>query len=138
MEKAIAVQDGLAKGDALKEDFQLANQEFANATNYLTVGPICISTLGQLCLISTNRDFRLDDQKMDFKILTNPSSFKACLYQVTSETVSAFKQSHSAMDVISRETSNVKGHMGQALQILFTVRLFFFKALLRTLIFFSI
>ena len=123
MEIVTKVQDTLTQKESLKEDFQLANREFANATNYLSAGPLCIGTMAQLCLISTNRDFSLNDQegqKMEFKVLRDPRSFRACLYQVTSEAVDAFKQAHSAMDVVSRETGNVKGYLGQALKILFT------------------
>ena len=99
----------------------MANRKFADATNYLSAGPICIGTLAQLCLISTSGDFSLDDSKKEFKVLTCPNSFRASLYQVTASTVTAFMESHSAMDVVSRETDNVKGYLEQALAILFKV-----------------
>ena len=121
MEELNKVQDALTRKDSLKEDFELAHRQFADATNYLSAGPFCISTLAQLCLISTSRDFPLDKSKKEFKVLTCPNSFRASLYQVTASTVTVFKESHSAMDVVRRETDNVKGYLGQALAILFTV-----------------
>ena len=120
MEQVNQINKALTKGASLKEDFAIANREFANATNYLSSAPLCIGTMAQLCLISTNRDFPLNDQEneMKFELLDCPNSFRACLYQVTAEVVTAFRQSHSSMDVVSRETVNVKGYLSQAAKIL--------------------
>ena len=118
MEKIQGVLSNVTKGDSLKDDFAMANKEFANATNHLASAPLCISTMAQICLVATNRDFSIDDGRK-FEVLTSPESFRASLYQLSANVVNAFKQSHHAMDVVTRETNNVKGHLGLAMRILF-------------------
>ena len=67
-----------------------------NWADFLTPAPMCIALLGQLMLISTEKDFSLKKQEpLDgFKYMKHPESFRASLVQVSNAGWKAFNEAH--------------------------------------------
>lgn len=67
-----------------------------NWADFLTPAPMCIALLGQLMLISTEKDFSLKKQEPlgGFKNMKYPESFRASLVQVSNAGWRAFNEAH--------------------------------------------
>lgn len=70
-----------------------------NWADFLTPAPMCIALLGQLMLISTEKDFSLEKQRPlnGFKYIEQPESFSASLVQVSNAGWRAFNEAHKVI-----------------------------------------
>lgn len=70
-----------------------------NWADFLTPAPMCIALLGQLMLISTEKDFSLEKQRPSngFKYIEHPESFSASLVQVSNAGWRAFNEAHKVV-----------------------------------------
>ena len=67
-----------------------------NWADFLTPEPMCIALLGQLMLMSTEKDFSLKkrEPKDGFKYMQYPESFRASLVQVCNAGWTAFNEAY--------------------------------------------
>ena len=72
-------------GEDKKETALMMISSSINWADFLTPAPMCIALLGQLMLISTEKDFSLEKQRPEngFKYIEHPESFRASLVQVS-------------------------------------------------------
>ena len=112
--------DSITKGIDKKNDALMMMSPECNWGQFLTPAPFAIAILGDLLLISTDTDFSLEENSpaAGFKLLNYPSSFRACLVQVTNEGWTAFNTAHTNMDQIRLQCSNVDGHVKNAVTFL--------------------
>ncbi len=100
----------VTKGNQIKEDMVMMLQPFTDMEGQLSAAPLCLSILGQICLVATGRDFSLTDSKdsmAKFQHLTHPDSFRASLCQISNEGYLAFLEADRVMDVIRLSTHQV-------------------------------
>ena len=71
--------------------------------------PLSIALLGKLNLIATEQDFSLIEEGEKVTHLTTPSSFRACLTQITFEGKNAFQQAEINMGRIMRHSQRIPG-----------------------------
>lgn len=83
-------------GDDKDETASLMISSRINWADFLTPAPMCIALLGQLMLISTEKDFSLKmrEPKDGFKYMQYPESFRASLVQVCNAGWRAFNEAH--------------------------------------------
>lgn len=84
-------------GDDEDETALLMISSRINWAGFLTPAPMCIALLGQLMLISTEKDFSLEkrEPKDGFKYMQYPDSFRASLVQVCNAGWRAFNEAHT-------------------------------------------
>ena len=117
LDKAIA---SINKGADKKEEMRLMMGPNTDWERYLTPAPATIAILGQLILISTYKDFSLQDKKesIKFKLLKYPDSFRASLVQVSNSGWVAFNKAHTCMDQVRLYSGNVDKHVKTAVKFL--------------------
>ena len=86
-------------GEDKKETALMMISSSINWADFLTPAPMCIALLGQLMLISTEKDFSLEKQRPEngFKYIEHPESFRASLVQVSNAGWRAFNEAHKVM-----------------------------------------
>lgn len=114
--------DSITKGIDKKNDALMMMSPECNWGQFLTPAPFAIAILGDLLLISTDTDFSMEENSpaAGFKLLNYPTSFRACLVQVTNEGWTAFNTAHTNMDQIRLQCSNVDVHIKNA--VIFLLR----------------
>lgn len=112
--------DSITKGVDKKNDALMMMSPECNWAQFLTPAPFAIAILGDLLLISTDTDFSMEENSPadGFKLLKYPSSFRACLVQVTNGGWTAFNTAHTNMDQIRLLCRNVDGHVKNAVRFL--------------------
>lgn len=112
--------DSITKGIDKKNDALMMMSPECNWGQFLTPAPFAIAILGDLLLISTDTDFSMEENSpaAGFKLLKYPTSFRACLVQVTNEGWTAFNTAHTNMDQIRLQCSNVDVHVKNAVTFL--------------------
>lgn len=87
--------------------------------NLITSAPAVVAILGSLMVASTRADFSLERSKPigGFKYITNPSSFRATLVQISNEGWDAFHEAHVNMDKIQLYMEQVPNRIKSALRI---------------------
>ncbi|CAF1169932.1 unnamed protein product [Didymodactylos carnosus] len=90
--------------------------------NLILAGPCTINLLGQLMVVSSKLDFRLDDNepKGGFQYIKHPSSFRATLVQISHDGYKAFMFAHSSMNKIQMYMKQIPEHVTTALEIIST------------------
>lgn len=83
-------------GEDKNETALLMMSPSMNWAEFLTPAPMSIALLGQLMLIAGEKDFSLESQKPKdgFQFIQHPSSFRACLVQVSNAGWRAFNEAH--------------------------------------------
>ena len=86
-------------GEDKKETALMMISSSINWADFLTPAPMCIALLGQLMLISTEKDFSLEKQRPEngFKYIEHPESFRASLLQVSNAGWRAFNEAHKVI-----------------------------------------
>ena len=85
LSKIAEAEKNLSKPQDVREEMALVMAPYANWEQFLVPAPLTITILGQLMLISTQKDFSLANRapKDGFEHLRYPDSFRACLVQVS-------------------------------------------------------
>jgi len=113
-------------GNNLRTDNALMTSPFAKLQSSMQFAPVCLSILGKMNLISTEKDVNLieigkiNGQVPNFKHLDAPESLRASLAQLGNAAYWAFNGAHTSMNEISLRTEKVPGHLKDALTVLFT------------------
>jgi len=113
-------------GNNLKTDTALMTSPFAKLQSSMRFAPVCLSILGKMNLISTEKDVNLieigktNGKVPDFEHLDAPESLRASLAQLGNAAYWAFNGAHTSMNEISLRTEKVPGHLKDALKVLFT------------------
>lgn len=124
---ALSISDGIqnfetaiSRGDSLALDDELLSTPFNQMEEHLSSAPVCLEILSHLSLVSTGRDFPLNDNITWIpQYLQFPGSFRASISQVNNAALDSFIEAHGAMFEIKLNTAQVKGHLGRAIKILF-------------------
>jgi len=113
-------------GNNLQTDNALMTSPFAKLQSSMRFAPVCLSILGKMNLISTEKDVNLieigkiNGKVPDFEHLDAPESLRASLAQLGNAAYWAFNGAHTSMNEISLRTEKVPGHLKDALKVLFT------------------
>lgn len=112
--------ESITKGVDKKNDALMMMSPECNWAQFLTPAPFAIAILGELLLISTDTDFSMEENSPadGFKLLKYPSSFRACLVQITNEGWTTFSTAHTNMDQIRLLCRNVDVHVKNAVTFL--------------------
>ncbi|XP_076347688.1 uncharacterized protein LOC143245337 [Tachypleus tridentatus] len=110
----------VTKGKDIKEEMALIMTPHTNWEQYLVPAPLSIALLGDLMLITSDTDFSLENAKPvdGFKYMRYPSSFRACLAQVSNSGWDAFNEAHKNMDQIRLHSANVPTYLEKTVNIL--------------------
>ncbi|CAF0800080.1 unnamed protein product [Didymodactylos carnosus] len=105
-------------------DTQLSRQSVIDQPweEMIISGPISISLLGQVLVISSKRDFSLEENRPEggFKYIRYPKSFRATLTQISNEGWSAFMEAHSNMNKIQLYMQQIPNHIKTSLKLIAT------------------
>ncbi|CAF0905142.1 unnamed protein product, partial [Adineta ricciae] len=85
----------------------------------ISAGPVTINLLGQLVILSSERDFDLQESVPNFKFLhmKHPQSFSGTLIQIANDGWTAFHIAHKNMDSITSYMKQIPGYIQTALKL---------------------
>ena len=90
----------------------------------LTPAPLSVCLLGQLILVSLDRDFSLVTEEMDvsqFEITRNPQSLQASMMQVANEGWQSFNCASKNMDAIRLLSQQVPNYIKDTVKVWFII-----------------
>ena len=120
MAEATELVRKMNRGVDRKDEVIMAIDPYCNWESLLLPAPTSIAILGQLMVLASKIDFSLTKKTPEggFKFLHHPSSFRACLVQISNEGCDAFMKANKNMDKIRIYTTQFEKSVTNAVKLL--------------------